>query len=233
MSIAPAAWAAELLLARRRLQRGHGGGSPRWLADPRARRAGVDRRRWAIRASVQFRRRSTTARSSPAHDMVFTFDRKGGLAEYHQGGETSDHPGGFFPCSGPRVGQRPARGWPSAGPDRGRHPSGAARVVRPRRSVQAANNWFWSNVVPSGSMWDCRARAASRPLAELLPEQDPAAPGDRAELFLEHARPGALRLHRRGPGRRANPRETLTGPRAGGPASCGGGTAFAAQRRKA
>ena len=32
-----------------------------------------------------------------AHDMVFTFDRKGGLAEYHQGGETSDHPGGWAP----------------------------------------------------------------------------------------------------------------------------------------
>ncbi len=32
-----------------------------------------------------------------AHDMVFNFDRKGGLAEYHQGGETSDHPGGWAP----------------------------------------------------------------------------------------------------------------------------------------
>ena len=38
-----------------------------------------------------------------AHDMVFTFDRKGGLAEYHQGGETSDHPAGWtaaFPGRG-------------------------------------------------------------------------------------------------------------------------------------
>ena len=37
-----------------------------------------------------------------AHDMVFTFDRKGGLAEYHQGGETSDHPGGFFTIADPQ-----------------------------------------------------------------------------------------------------------------------------------
>ena len=32
-----------------------------------------------------------------AHDMVFSYDRMGGLAEYHQGGETTDHPGGWAP----------------------------------------------------------------------------------------------------------------------------------------
>ena len=33
-----------------------------------------------------------------AGDMVFSYDRMGGLAEYHQGGETSDHPGGWVPA---------------------------------------------------------------------------------------------------------------------------------------
>ena len=32
-----------------------------------------------------------------AHDMVFSFQRMGGLAEYHQGGETTDHPAGWAP----------------------------------------------------------------------------------------------------------------------------------------
>ena len=32
-----------------------------------------------------------------AHDLVFTYDRMGGVAEYHQGGETSDHPAGWQP----------------------------------------------------------------------------------------------------------------------------------------
>ena len=30
-----------------------------------------------------------------AHDVVFSFDRVGLVAEYHQGGETTDHPGGW------------------------------------------------------------------------------------------------------------------------------------------
>ena len=41
-----------------------------------------------------------------AHDMVFNFDRKGGLAEYHQGGETSDHPGGWAPWNPNRASAR-------------------------------------------------------------------------------------------------------------------------------
>ena len=34
-----------------------------------------------------------------AHDLVFSYDRMGGLAEYHQGGETTDHPGGWAPAN--------------------------------------------------------------------------------------------------------------------------------------
>ena len=30
-----------------------------------------------------------------AHDLVFTYNRIGGIAEYHQGGATTDHPGGW------------------------------------------------------------------------------------------------------------------------------------------
>ena len=30
-----------------------------------------------------------------AHDLVFTYERMGGVAEYHQGGEMSDHPSGW------------------------------------------------------------------------------------------------------------------------------------------
>ncbi len=41
-----------------------------------------------------------------AHDMVFNFDRKGGIAEYHQGGETSDHPGGWAPWNPNRASAR-------------------------------------------------------------------------------------------------------------------------------
>ena len=41
-----------------------------------------------------------------AHDMVFNFDRKGGIAEYHQGGETSDHPGGWVPWNPNRASAR-------------------------------------------------------------------------------------------------------------------------------
>ncbi len=33
-----------------------------------------------------------------AHDFAFTYDRMGGVAEYHQGGETSDHPAGWQPA---------------------------------------------------------------------------------------------------------------------------------------
>ena len=32
-----------------------------------------------------------------AHDLAFTYDRMGGVAAYHQGGETSDHPAGWQP----------------------------------------------------------------------------------------------------------------------------------------
>ena len=32
-----------------------------------------------------------------AHDLAFTYDRMGGVAEYHNGGETSDHPAGWQP----------------------------------------------------------------------------------------------------------------------------------------
>ncbi len=34
-----------------------------------------------------------------AHDMVFSYDRMGGKAAYHQGGETTDHPGGWTPSN--------------------------------------------------------------------------------------------------------------------------------------
>ena len=34
-----------------------------------------------------------------AHDVVFSYDRMGGLAEYHQGGETTDHPGSWAPAN--------------------------------------------------------------------------------------------------------------------------------------
>ncbi|MDE0473708.1 MAG: ABC transporter substrate-binding protein, partial [Gammaproteobacteria bacterium] len=34
-----------------------------------------------------------------AHDMVFSYDRMGGKAAYHQGGETTDHPGGWSPSN--------------------------------------------------------------------------------------------------------------------------------------
>ena len=33
-----------------------------------------------------------------AHDLVFSYNRMGGLAEYHQGGETSDHASGWAPA---------------------------------------------------------------------------------------------------------------------------------------
>ncbi len=42
-----------------------------------------------------------------AHDMVFSYDRAGGLAEYHQGGATSDHTGGWAPANPGRS----ARDW--------------------------------------------------------------------------------------------------------------------------
>ena len=34
-----------------------------------------------------------------AHDMVFSYDRAGGVAEYHQGGATTDHTGGWTPTN--------------------------------------------------------------------------------------------------------------------------------------
>ncbi|MDE2639724.1 MAG: ABC transporter substrate-binding protein, partial [Chloroflexota bacterium] len=34
-----------------------------------------------------------------AHDMVFSYDRMAGKAAYHQGGETTDHPGGWSPSN--------------------------------------------------------------------------------------------------------------------------------------
>ena len=39
-----------------------------------------------------------------AHDMVFSYDRMGGKAAYHQGGETTDHPGGWSPSNVGRSG---------------------------------------------------------------------------------------------------------------------------------
>ena len=33
-----------------------------------------------------------------AHDLVFSYNRMGGIAEYHQGGETSDHASGWAPA---------------------------------------------------------------------------------------------------------------------------------------
>ena len=42
-----------------------------------------------------------------AHDVVFSYQRMGGLAEYHQGGETTDHPGGWRP----NVPTRGAQSW--------------------------------------------------------------------------------------------------------------------------
>ena len=33
-----------------------------------------------------------------AHDLVFSYNRMGGIAEYHQGGATTDHPGGWAPA---------------------------------------------------------------------------------------------------------------------------------------
>ena len=41
-----------------------------------------------------------------AGDMVFSYDRMGGIADYHQGGETSDHPGGWsaaYPDRGAKI----------------------------------------------------------------------------------------------------------------------------------
>ena len=40
-----------------------------------------------------------------AHDMVFSYDRMGGKAAYHQGGETTDHPGGWSPSNVGRSAQ--------------------------------------------------------------------------------------------------------------------------------
>ena len=34
-----------------------------------------------------------------AHDLVFSYDRMGALAEYHDGGATTDHPGGWAPSN--------------------------------------------------------------------------------------------------------------------------------------
>ena len=42
-----------------------------------------------------------------AHDLVFSYDRAGALAEYHQGGATTDHPGGWAPANPGRS----ARDW--------------------------------------------------------------------------------------------------------------------------
>ena len=74
-----------------------------------------------------------------AHDMVFNFDRKGGLAEYHQGGETSDHPGGWAP--GTPTGPAPGTGsgtrpWTTA---RGR--SSCRRSIRPTSSSTWPRPW--------------------------------------------------------------------------------------------
>ena len=72
-----------------------------------------------------------------AHDMVFSYDRMGGRAEYHQGGETTDHPGGWTPTNPTRGAESWVRNeavddrtwsFELAGPDGGFFPVNLARV---------------------------------------------------------------------------------------------------------
>ncbi len=114
-----------------------------------------------------------------AHDMVFNFDRKGGLAEYHQGGETSDHPAGFFTIADPQ--------------DPSLHELYLAQKA----------------------------------------EQDPERRLEMiAELFLEHARQAHYVYIVEAPDAVLT-REDVNWPKGGRAGFLWGGTAFAAQRRKA
>ena len=61
--------------------------TPEWI-DPVTIRAAI--------APATFHDGSTVT----AHDLVFTHERVGGVAEYHDGGATSDHPGGWTTCCG-------------------------------------------------------------------------------------------------------------------------------------
>ncbi len=61
--------------------------TPEWI-DPVSIRAAI--------APAPFHDGSTVT----AHDLVFTHERAGGVAEYHDGGATSDHPGGWTTCCG-------------------------------------------------------------------------------------------------------------------------------------
>ena len=61
--------------------------TPEWI-DPVTIRAAI--------APATFHDGSTVT----AHDLVFTYERVGGVAEYHDGGATSDHPGGWTTCCG-------------------------------------------------------------------------------------------------------------------------------------
>ncbi len=61
--------------------------TPEWI-DPVTIRAAI--------APAPFHDGSTVT----AHDLVFTHERAGGIAEYHDGGATSDHPGGWTTCCG-------------------------------------------------------------------------------------------------------------------------------------
>ena len=72
-----------------------------------------------------------------AHDMVFSYDRMGGVAEYHQGGATTDHPGGWTPTNPTRGAESWVRNeavddrtwsFELAGPDGGFFPVNLARV---------------------------------------------------------------------------------------------------------
>ena len=99
-------------LERRRLQRAPGPRSARPTAIARRdRHAGVDRchEHPAGRSlPAEFHNGSIVT----AHDLVFSYNRMGGIAEYHQGGATTDHPGGWAPAMRRARGRRlgPQRG---------------------------------------------------------------------------------------------------------------------------
>ena len=66
--------------------------------------------------------------SLTAHDLVFTYERMGGVAEYHQGGEMSDHPTGW-------QATRPAWGSNAVDPQQGRRRSHVGNRTRGVRRV--------------------------------------------------------------------------------------------------
>ena len=114
-----------------------------------------------------------------AHDFVFSFNRMGGVAEYHQGGETSDHPAGFFTIADPQ--------------DPSLHELYLAQKAEqdPERCLEMI-----------------------------------------AELFLEHARQAHYVYIVEAPDAVLT-REDVNWPKGGRAGFLWGGTAFAAQRRKA